>query len=51
MKEIYSEPSMEVVQFSALDVITTSLETTTTEWVPRENGDQMENSGWMNLDF
>lgn len=39
MKELYQEAKMELVTFSAVDVITTSAETNapTQEWMPREN--------------
>ncbi len=37
MKELYLNAEMDVVKFVANDVITTSGENVTTEWVPREN--------------
>lgn len=40
MKELYLNAEMDVVEFTANDVITTSGESnpsTTAEWVPREN--------------
>lgn len=36
MKELYLNAEIDVVEFAAVDVITTSGDTTT-EWVPREN--------------
>lgn len=41
MKELYQEAKMELVTFSAVDVITSSTTTSVidgvSEWVPREN--------------
>lgn len=44
MKELYINPSMEIVHFSPVDAISTSMsptketaQETTQEWIPREN--------------
>jgi len=49
MKELYLNPEMAIVNFSAADVITTSNgdgETTTGEWVPRVNEGAPDYNAW-----
>lgn len=49
MKELYMDAELEIVNFSATDVITTSGEdeaTETTAWVPYENMGEPDWNAW-----
>ncbi len=46
MKELYLNAEMDVVNFAATDVITTSATEATTEWQPRENEGAPDYSAW-----
>lgn len=48
MKELYLNAEMDVVKFTANDVITTS-GTTTAEWVPRENEGAPDYDAFLNI--
>ena len=50
MKELYLNAEMDVVEFTTNDVITTSGESTTAEWVPRENEGAPDYDAFVDID-